>query len=116
MKLIIDTAIDSHTDALRAVNALFEKERSDDKQSEQNEEKIVIQLRDGDKTTKELSERLNQLSFKYYKKFKGKNDPHWTLKCIPSYWEKIKDDPVFDGLKVWTSNGGVRNGNGSSGS
>lgn len=104
MRLVIDTTTDSKEDALALIDALF---RTDEKGPEQNEETVVIQVRDGTTQTKAVKERLKQLSFKFYNQFKGREDPHWTLKCIPSYWESIKDDQVFDGLNVWTSNGGA---------
>jgi len=69
------------------------------------EEKIIVQVRNGLKHTKDFKEDLKRLGFKFYSKSHGKDDPHWTLNCVPQYWAEIKDNPIFNELNVWTSEG-----------
>lgn len=69
---------------------------------------IAIVIRDGSKKTVDVKEDLKRHGFKYYKYKKNsqKEDPRYTQTCSRNYWAGIKDQTVFEGLNIWTSDGG----------
>ena len=73
-----------------------------------SQDELSIVIRDKEKKTIDVKEELKRLGFTYYKYKKNsqKEDPRYTQTCTPSYWYSIKDQSVFDGLNIWTSEGG----------
>ena len=69
---------------------------------------ISIVIRDKNKKTIDVKEDLKRHGFTYYKYKKGskKEDPRYTQTCNKSFWDSIKDQTCFEGLNIWTSDGG----------
>lgn len=107
--LRVDTEKDKEQELHNIISTLYNKSTPDGQQriTQTDGGKISIVVRDGEKETINVKEDLKQLNFNYYAKTKsGKDDPRWTLTCVPGYWKDIKDKPVFEGLNIWTSEGG----------
>ena len=69
---------------------------------------ISIVIRDGSKKTIDVKEDLKRHGFTYYKYKKNskKEDPRYTQTCGKGFWNGIKDQTCFEGLNIWTSDGG----------
>ena len=80
----------------------------DDDNTSNNSDNIAIVIRDGSKKTVDVKEDLKRHGFTYYKYKKNskKEDPRYTQTCNKSFWDSIKDQTVFEGLNIWTSDGG----------
>ena len=98
--LRIDVEKDDRQKLHNIIDRIFNTENNS---SNKTADQITIQVRDEIEPTKKHSDELKKLEFKYYAKSHGKDDPHWTLRCIPSYWNSIKDKPVFEKLNIWSS-------------
>jgi len=112
MKLFIEIDTSKYTleTTLDFIRNIYKgkKEPNQSKLDNNNSDDIVsIVVRDGEENkTVDVKETLKELGFNYYAKTKsGKPDPRWTQTCNLDHWDTIKDNSVFNGLNIWTSDG-----------
>jgi len=112
----IDTEKNTMENTLDFIRYIYNKKNSNLNQSKlepdnnnDNNNIISIVVRNGpEQKTLDVKEDLKKYGFNYYKYKKNTQieDPRYTLTCTRDQWMDIKTDPLFDGLSVWTSDGG----------